>query len=105
MHPQITSELKQTLLSQLPSFLAAQRWFGGKARQISGVELIDTIPISGKEPKSTVLNIAVKYGDGKGETYSIPIITVRYGDYWYRVGFSLSVAVFHGNIQHGRLRL
>jgi len=79
MHPQITSELRQTLLSQLPAFLAAQRWFGGKARQIAGVDLIDTIPISGTEPKSIVLSVAVKYGEGKGETYSIPIITVAHG--------------------------
>src|SRR5258708_6825471 len=79
MHPQITSELKRTLLSQLPSFLAAQRWFGGKARQIAGVDLIDTIPISGTEPKSVELMVAVKYEEGKGETYSIPIITVAHG--------------------------
>ena len=68
------SERKQRLLSQLPSFLATQRWFGGKARQIVGVEIIDTIPISGAEPQSIILTVAVKYGEGKGETYSIPII-------------------------------
>ena len=79
MPTQIISELRQTLFSQLPDFLAAQRWFGGKARQILGADIIDAIPISGTEPKSMVLTVAVKYSAGKGETYSIPIITEAHG--------------------------
>jgi trehalose synthase-fused probable maltokinase len=79
MHRQIISELRQTLFSQLPAFLAAKRWFGGKARQIVGIDIIDTIPISGTEPKSIVLMVAVKYAVGKEETYSIPIVTVAHG--------------------------
>ena len=75
MHPQIISELRQRLLSQLPTFLTAQRWFGGKARQIVGVDIIDAIPIGRAEPKSIVLTVTVKYREGTGETYSIPIIT------------------------------
>jgi trehalose synthase-fused probable maltokinase len=79
MHPQIISELRKTLLAQLPPFLTAQRWFGGKARQILSVDVIDAIPIRGTEPKSIVLTIAVKYEDAKEETYSIPIISVAHG--------------------------
>jgi trehalose synthase-fused probable maltokinase len=79
MPPKIGSELRTTLLSQLPSFLAAQRWFGGKARQIAAIDIVDAILISGTEPKSIVLTVAVKYSEGKGETYSIPIITEAHG--------------------------
>jgi trehalose synthase-fused probable maltokinase len=79
MHPQMISDLRQRLLSQLPSFLAAQRWFGGKARQIIGIDIVDAIPISGTEPKALLLTVAVKYGEGKTETYSIPVITVAHG--------------------------
>jgi len=79
MHPQIISDLRKTLLAQLPPFLTAQRWFGGKARQIVGIDIIDTIPISGTEPKSIVLTVAVKYEEGKEETYSIPLISVAHG--------------------------
>src|SRR5882672_4231360 len=79
MHPQMISDLRQRLLSQLPSFLAAQRWFGGKARQIVGIDIVDAIPISGTEPKALLLTVAVKYGEGKTETYSIPVITLAHG--------------------------
>lgn len=79
MHPQLISELRQRLLSQLPSFLTAQRWFGGKARRIVSVDIVDAIPIRGTEPKSIILTAAVNYEEGRGETYSIPILTVAHG--------------------------
>ena len=80
MRSQIIPELRQTLLSHLPPFLAAQRWFGGKARQIVGVDISDAIPISGAEPKSLLLTVAVKYREANEETYSIPIVSVAHGE-------------------------
>jgi trehalose synthase-fused probable maltokinase len=73
MYSEIISELRRALPAQLPSFLAVQRWFGGKARQILGVELVDAIPISGgDETSAIVLVVTVKYLEGAEETYSIP---------------------------------
>jgi trehalose synthase-fused probable maltokinase len=74
MQPQIISELRQALLSQLPAFLLAQRWFGGKARQILSIDITDAIPIGSGEAKAIVLTVDVKYQHGAGETYSIPVI-------------------------------
>ena len=56
------------------------KWFGGKARQIVGVDIIDAIPISGAEPKSLLLTVAVRYREANEETYSIPIISVAHGE-------------------------
>ncbi|HVK19241.1 MAG TPA: putative maltokinase [Fimbriiglobus sp.] len=58
--------------SALPEFLHAQRWFGGKARQIGAVRVIDW----GRLPDvptafATVLEVA--YADGKPEQYFVPL--------------------------------
>ena len=75
MHPQIVSEVRQTILSQLPAFLAAQRWFGGKARQIVAVDIVDATAAGAGEPKTIVLTVTVQYREGASETYSIPIVS------------------------------
>jgi trehalose synthase-fused probable maltokinase len=77
---EMLSNLRQSLPAQLPSFLTAQRWFGGKARQILGVPIIDAIPIDGDERKPIVLVVAVKYSEGSEETYSIPLIAAQVKD-------------------------
>lgn len=68
------SELRQSLPAQLPPFLAGQRWFGGKARQILRVDILDAIPIGSDESRAFVLLIKVSYLEGPEDTYSIPLI-------------------------------
>ena len=77
---EMLSGLRQSLPAQLPSFLAGQRWFGGKARQILGVDILDAIPIGSDEKKAIVLMIRVKYLEGAEETYSIPLIAAQSKD-------------------------
>jgi maltose alpha-D-glucosyltransferase / alpha-amylase len=67
-------ELRQTLPAQLPDFLAGQRWFGGKARRILRVEILDVIPIHSDGVRAIVLLARVKYLEGADETYSIPLV-------------------------------
>jgi trehalose synthase-fused probable maltokinase len=74
MYAEIISELRRGLPAHLPAFLVAQRWFGGKARQILEVEIVDAIPISGGDETSAILLVVtVKYLEGAEETYSIPV--------------------------------
>src|SRR3981081_975212 len=77
MFAEILSGLRESLPAQLPSFLASQRWFGGKARQILGVEIVDAIPIGSSEAKTMVLLVRVKYLEGAEETYSIPLVATK----------------------------
>src|SRR5690349_15148178 len=70
----MVSELRQSVPAQLPSFLAGQRWFGGKARRILSVEIVDAIPIRPDEAKTIILLATVKYLEGADETYSIPLV-------------------------------
>jgi trehalose synthase-fused probable maltokinase len=74
MYTEIISEMHRVLPAQLPRFLVAQRWFGGKARQILGVEITDVIPISSDEANALVLVVKVKYLEGADETYSVPFV-------------------------------
>jgi maltose alpha-D-glucosyltransferase / alpha-amylase len=77
MYSEMVSDLRRNLPAQLPSFLAAQRWFGGKARQILGVAIDDSIPIGSDETMAVVLVVTVKYLEGAEETYSIPLIPLK----------------------------
>jgi trehalose synthase-fused probable maltokinase len=72
-YSEMLPELRRNVSAQLPSFLAGQRWFGGKARQILRVEIADAVPV-GREEAAVVLVASVKYVDGGQEIYSIPII-------------------------------
>src|SRR5260370_11456835 len=74
MYTEIISELRRALPAQLPPFLVAQRWFGGKARQILGVEIADAIPVSSDGTQAIVLVVTVRYLEGADETYSIPFV-------------------------------
>jgi trehalose synthase-fused probable maltokinase len=71
------SGLRESLPAQLPAFLAAQRWFGGKARRILSVEILDAIPVGGDEANTIVLFGRVKYLEGADEIYSIPLVVAE----------------------------
>jgi trehalose synthase-fused probable maltokinase len=57
----------------LPGFLKAQRWFGGKARTVAGVQVADRIPIPAQDTDIMLLLIDVVYQDGGHETYVLPV--------------------------------
>jgi trehalose synthase-fused probable maltokinase len=73
-YSELLPNLRRNVAARLPSFLAAQRWFGGKARQILGVEIADAVPVGREEGAAIVLLASVKYADGGPEAYSIPVI-------------------------------
>jgi len=57
----------------LPSFLARQRWFGGKARDPRSCRIVEwTLIARGPEPVFLTL-VDVAYADGSHELYSIPM--------------------------------
>ena len=71
--------LKESLPSALPQFLVRQRWFGGKARTISSVEVSDIIPFHSGGLRSYFILAHVKYSSGPVETYDIPLVPVLDG--------------------------
>jgi maltose alpha-D-glucosyltransferase/alpha-amylase len=61
----------------LPDFLTRQRWFGGKARTISSVEVPELIPIAAARWEAWVVLARVHYADRHEETYALPLIAAR----------------------------
>jgi maltose alpha-D-glucosyltransferase/alpha-amylase len=56
----------------LPDFLRAQRWFGGKARQLAAVRVVDwgRLPSA---PTAFAAVVQVEYADGEPEQYFMPL--------------------------------
>ncbi len=64
---------QRRLVRQLPRFLAAQRWFGGKARTVRGVRIVDTAPLA---PGAWLVLLEVRYASGPPERYLLPLSCV-----------------------------
>jgi trehalose synthase-fused probable maltokinase len=73
MEPQFQS----MLAAQLPDYLPKQRWFGGKARKIASVEVVDTIPVPVKSGNAYIFIARVHYADGADEFYAIPLASAE----------------------------
>src|ERR1700685_1578370 len=69
----MASTLQTALASQLPGYLLAQRWFGGKARKIASVDIVDTLPIPVNGGNAYIFIASVHYADGADECYAIPL--------------------------------
>ena len=60
----------------LPSYLQRQRWFGGKARTIQNVQLLDVIAVPGSPLVGAMrlLLVQVKFTEGEPDIYSLPVV-------------------------------
>ena len=56
----------------LPKYFMASRWFGGKARNIMRISIIDTIPVAGMA-KAKLLVTEVRYSSGENDIYQLPV--------------------------------
>jgi maltose alpha-D-glucosyltransferase / alpha-amylase len=71
------SELRMTLAPLLAGYLAGQRWFGGKARQIRSTEIVDLVPMGKAGVETFVLLVRLEYTSGPGETYVLPLVSTQ----------------------------
>lgn len=56
--------------------MAEQRWFGGKARGIGSIEILDRIPMRDGRVSAELVLALVKYADRYAdETYAVPLLT------------------------------
>lgn len=58
----------------LPEFLMHQRWLGGKARGIRGVEVWDVVPVDRQNLRWYLVLVQVRYESGGADTYDIPLV-------------------------------
>ena len=64
---------KGSLEALLPSYIRRCRWFGGKARTIQTVEIVEAMPVLHEAPLGYITLIQVTYTDGEPETYVLPL--------------------------------
>jgi maltokinase len=55
-------------------WLARQRWFGSKGRELSGVEMLDLTVLDPEPPLLNVALLAVHLADGGEEIYQLPLV-------------------------------
>lgn len=65
--------------SVLPCYYQAMRWFGGKARNVLRISIVDTIPVEGMA-HAKLLVTEVRYSSGENELYQLPVSFVPLAD-------------------------
>jgi trehalose synthase-fused probable maltokinase len=73
----LTAWLEAGLPRLLPPFLAGRRWFGGKARDVSGAALEDGVWLPAREPRAALVVTNIHYADGSPDRYALVIAFVR----------------------------
>ncbi|HEV2121972.1 MAG TPA: alpha-glucosidase C-terminal domain-containing protein, partial [Chloroflexota bacterium] len=64
---------RPALVKILPDYLRSRRWFGGKARRIKDVKIVETIPVESGEFTARIAMLQVDYAEGDPETYVLPL--------------------------------
>jgi maltose alpha-D-glucosyltransferase / alpha-amylase len=65
------AELERLETRLLPEYLARQRWFGGKARRIEAVRVVDWGELC--DTQAALVLARVQYEQGEPDTYTIPL--------------------------------
>ena len=69
----VLGDERELLEGVLPSYLRESRWFRGKARQMSSVEVAQAIAVSVDDREVLVAVVEVRYLDADAEHYIIPL--------------------------------
>ena len=64
----LKADEREAIEAALPAFLAKQRWFSGKARNLRGVTITEVVPIKRDPPTIYLALASLQYADGTPET-------------------------------------
>jgi maltose alpha-D-glucosyltransferase/alpha-amylase len=68
-------EAKVALEAILPSYLKARRWFGGKARRMKSVQILEAITVPFDFSEAFLTLVQVDYAEGDPDIYVLPLTT------------------------------
>ncbi|MBC5772657.1 maltose alpha-D-glucosyltransferase [Pontibacter sp. KCTC 32443] len=76
--PSLSNRLPQEVVRQLenrvlPQYILNRRWFGGKARTVQRMQVVDHVPLQVGEHGAAILIVEVSYNEGLPEMYQLPI--------------------------------
>lgn len=109
IHNLFTPENQTAFEAALPNYLLTKRWFGGKARTISSVQLADALPVNLSDSSSTayVTILRVNYTDNTYQHYVLPVSLTSQPDPQGVItildGLTLYDATFNSNFTLGIL--
>jgi maltose alpha-D-glucosyltransferase/alpha-amylase len=72
-------EAKVALEAILPTYLKERRWFGGKARRMKSVRLVEAITVPFDDAEAFVTLLQVEYTEGDPDIYILPL-TAAFGE-------------------------
>jgi trehalose synthase-fused probable maltokinase len=58
----------------LPVYVAARRWFRGKARKVERCTISDAIPVPSGADRAWMAVVRISYADGANEDYALPLL-------------------------------
>ncbi|MDX1600630.1 MAG: maltose alpha-D-glucosyltransferase [Anaerolineales bacterium] len=58
----------------LPTYLKAQRWFGGKGQEVRSTQLRDVVTVDYEAGEGRICLVEVEYRDADAETYLVPLV-------------------------------
>jgi maltokinase len=58
---------------ELQEWIVAQRWFGSKAREVSHVDVVETVPLRSEAPRLVLALVEAVFSAGTHETYQVPL--------------------------------
>jgi maltose alpha-D-glucosyltransferase/alpha-amylase len=61
----------------LPAYLTQRRWFRGKARRVTGAEVVEVIPVAVERGSAALVLIQVDFTDGDPDVYAVPLALAR----------------------------
>ncbi|MFH1801174.1 MAG: maltose alpha-D-glucosyltransferase [Candidatus Omnitrophota bacterium] len=64
---------KTQLETLLPDYIKNRRWFGGKARKIKRIQILETITVPCPPEDAFLLFLKVEYTEGESEQYLLPL--------------------------------
>jgi maltose alpha-D-glucosyltransferase/alpha-amylase len=86
-HPWIAGALENLFIGEeqvaleaiLPTYLKERRWFGGKARKMKSVQLLEAIPMPLEPAEAYLTLVQVDYAEGDPDLYVLPL-TATFGE-------------------------
>jgi len=83
-HLALDGKARRALTELLPDWLCERRWFAGKGKPVSGVEIADVVPLADRALGADVqlLLLTVNYASAQSENYLLPVsfATERHAD-------------------------
>lgn len=64
---------RAALERRLPAWLSARRWYGGKARPLRGVKVLDAVPIPCGAEGARLVLVEARYRSGPPQAYAVPL--------------------------------